>query len=290
MAITLDSPYVNPGLPWLRGNLHTHTAASDGALPPQEVVAAYARLGYDFLMLSDHDHFTKPSGLDRHGMVLIPGNEITAYGPHLLHVNARRFIGPDEDRQANIDEILTDGGFAIVSHPNWLDDFNHCDQPLLEQWQDYTGIEVYNGLVRYVEGSPLATDRWDMLLTAGRRVWGYGVDDAHGECHYGVAWTMVRSEKRLPDVVRALREGNCYASTGAVINTIETEGATVRVDTANGQAFHVYTAAGRCTHRAEGAALEYTVPDDFPHGYIRVEVFGPGDTMAWTQPLFVTRT
>jgi len=31
---------------WVRGNLHAHTTASDGKLLPQELVDAYAKLGY----------------------------------------------------------------------------------------------------------------------------------------------------------------------------------------------------------------------------------------------------
>jgi len=71
---------------WMRGNLHAHTLRSDGKRPAQEVVDDYAARGYGFLMLSDHDVFTSVdefAPLQDNGLILVPGNEITADGPHI---------------------------------------------------------------------------------------------------------------------------------------------------------------------------------------------------------------
>ena len=51
--MTVLSPFALPGRFW-RGNLHTHSTLSDGALAPDKVVQAYKDAGYDFMMLSDH--------------------------------------------------------------------------------------------------------------------------------------------------------------------------------------------------------------------------------------------
>src|SRR2546422_1617656 len=40
---------------WLRGNLHAHTTYSDGVKTPQELIAEYEALGYDFLAITDHE-------------------------------------------------------------------------------------------------------------------------------------------------------------------------------------------------------------------------------------------
>ena len=42
-----------PGRFW-RGNLHTHSNLSDGALDPAEVCRRYKAEGYDFIALTDH--------------------------------------------------------------------------------------------------------------------------------------------------------------------------------------------------------------------------------------------
>lgn len=46
-------PFRQSGRFW-RGNLHTHSNESDGALSPAETVRIYQDAGYDFLALTDH--------------------------------------------------------------------------------------------------------------------------------------------------------------------------------------------------------------------------------------------
>ena len=46
-------PFDLPGRFW-RGNLHTHSDRSDGALSPQETAQVYRDAGYDFLAITDH--------------------------------------------------------------------------------------------------------------------------------------------------------------------------------------------------------------------------------------------
>lgn len=46
-------PFDRPGRFW-RGNLHTHSDRSDGALPPEEISHLYRQAGYDFVAITDH--------------------------------------------------------------------------------------------------------------------------------------------------------------------------------------------------------------------------------------------
>ena len=43
---------------WYKGNLHTHTTESDGDADPAWVANWFKEHGYDFLVLSDHNHRT----------------------------------------------------------------------------------------------------------------------------------------------------------------------------------------------------------------------------------------
>jgi PHP domain len=77
-------------MPVLKGNLHAHTTFSDGIRPPDEVVARYRELGYDFLAITDHedriddDYWLRlPSGGD--GILVLPGVELD-YRPLGQHV------------------------------------------------------------------------------------------------------------------------------------------------------------------------------------------------------------
>lgn len=285
----ISSPYASGETAWLRGNLHTHTTDSDGNLSPQQTVAAYAAMGYDFLMISDHDRMTPVDTLDPCGMVLMQGNEITSGGPHVLHVGAREVVEPLPDRQAVIDAILADGGLAVMNHPNWEAHFNHCPQSVLERLTGYMGIEVFNGVTLHAEGCPYAMDRWDMLLSQGRRVWGFAHDDNHADEHRGLGWIMVQGGERSPEaLLYALKNGRFYASTGAVITRLDMDDGRLRIQSPNAQAWHVCADHGRVVHRAAGGTLVYDVPELLDAAYFRVECFGPGAAMAWTQPFFLS--
>ena len=281
---------------WFRGNLHAHTDRTDGKQPLQPVIDHYHKLGYDFLMISDHDLYTSArdyAQLDSHGMALIPGNEITRDGLHILHVNAGQLISPDVDRQRVIDVINTDGGFAILNHPTWwYADGEHGPFDMLRHLNGYVGVEVYNGVIGILDGNPEANYRWDNLLSEGRRVWGFANDDCHdveynenGLRQAGVGWNMVYcSEPTADKLVEAMRSGAFYASTGVAIDTIAVEGRTIRITTRNADRIVALRDVGRCYAATDGS--EITV--QFPEGaqYLRFECFGPRGSKAWTQPFF----
>ena len=77
------SPFSTPGRFW-RGNLHTHSNLSDGALSLDDVVNRYKAVGYDFVMISDHftHHFNYPIADTRH----MRGNDFTPFwGLNSMH-------------------------------------------------------------------------------------------------------------------------------------------------------------------------------------------------------------
>ena len=277
----------------LRGNLHSHTTHSDGERSRADVVADYAERGYDFLMLSDHDIFTSDQQLREVAagdLILIPGNEITAHGPHLLHVGAQRRVDPSDDRQRCLDDVAQGGdGFVVACHPNWKSKFNHCPSELLQDWQGYVGLEIYNGVIGRLEGGPYATNKWDILLSSGRMLWGFANDDSHAtsgdvELGWNVAWT---AERTVAGVVEALRQGRFYASTGVTITDICVDGNCVRVETADAERVVAIMRDGRRLKVSDGPRIEVEAP--VSAGYVRFECWGSGEKFAWTQPFFVTK-
>ena len=302
---TIDHPYQNlSGGQWLRGNLHAHTTRSDGSRSPQAVIDDYANRGYAFLMIADHDLLTTEADYrqwDARGMILIPGNEITANGPHLLHVGADRLVSPSRQRQqAFLDILAADalarshgeaGSFAIVNHPNWLCWHENPESATLAQlreWVGYAGIEIYNGTIGGLNGSSYATDKWDLLLSANIRLWGFANDDSHHATEdVGLGWNMAYvQEPGVKGVVEALRNGRFYASTGVVIENIHVEGTTIRVETSNAQRIAAIRDIGVRIAVSDQPVLEITVPDKAK--YIRFECWGTGEQMAWTQPFYIT--
>ncbi len=285
-------PYTElTGGQWLRGNLHTHTTASDGRRPLQAVVDDYAARGYDFLMISDHDVYSDPDTLaacDARGMTLLPGNEISRGGPHLLHVGATGFVEPDPDRQRVIDAIGGAGGFAVVNHPNWQGAFDHCPLASMQAWTGYAGMEIYNGVIGRLDGSPYATNKWDMLLAQGRRIWGFANDDSHGADDVGLGWNRVYSRDRTAaGLVEAMRQGCFYASTGIEITDITVTGDRIRIATANARRIVALQQTGRRLATADADAIEVAGSENA--SYIRFECWGDGEQFAWTQPFFIER-
>ncbi|MES2461686.1 MAG: CehA/McbA family metallohydrolase [Armatimonadota bacterium] len=285
----IEHPYHDiRGEEWLRGNLHTHSTRSDGARDVQTVIDDYASRGYDYLMISDHDIYTS---IEDHAqwqsgrMLLIPGNEITRNGPHLLHVAADRFVAPDKDRQAVINEVASGTGFVIVNHPDWQAGFNHCSLEHLRNWDGYQGIEIYNGVIGRLNGSPYALRKWETLLSDGRRVWGYANDDSHAVQDVGLGWNVVSvKERSVESVVEALRTGRFYASTGVEITGISVDDRRIRIETSNAERIIGHSDWGHRFAVVDGNTIDVEVPDTAT--YVRFECWGRGEQFAWTQPFF----
>jgi len=127
------APFSAPGRFW-RGNLHTHSDLSDGALPLDEVVNRYKAVGYDFVLISEHfcDHFNWPIADTRHlrgnTFTTILGAElhapVTSAG-ELWHIVAAGLpldfpaakkgeTGPEIAKRA-----IDAGAFLAIAHPSW---------------------------------------------------------------------------------------------------------------------------------------------------------------------------
>jgi len=290
--MNIENPYTGaPVSSSLRGNLHSHTTASDGKSPLQDVINKYAEAGHDFLMISDHDIVTKGEDyakIDNRGLILLPGNEVSRNGPHLLHVGAETFVEPVEDRQAIIDTINKAGGFAVINHPNWMQDFNHCSFENLAKWQNYLGLEIFNATIGRLDGSQFATDKWDRLLSSGRRVWGFANDDSHLLSEdVNMGWNMVcTADRSLAGIMDAFKRGCFYGSTGVTIDNITVTGNRIKVEAANADRIIAFHNIGREITHVDGTSLEIEVSEKSK--YVRFECLGRGLQAAWTQPFHIS--
>lgn len=290
---TIKSPYVTDGV-WLRGNLHAHSTLSDGVRTPECVFDDYAARGYDFLAISDHDTLTAPTEIPSSAALeLVPAVEISNNGPHLLHLGATEAITPHEDRQQVVDEISDTGGVAIPAHPNWRESFAHWPHDELERTTGYDAIEVYNGLIERHPGAANATDRWDRLLSTGRRVWGLANDDSHRPWDVSQAWNVVQVQERSPEaILGAIQAGNFYASTGVHVESIDVSGDRISIATGNAERIRLITDHGLVQQDVAGPSTTFRVPDQLVHRenhqYVRIECLGSGGSRAWLQPMFLS--
>ncbi|HEY5985338.1 MAG TPA: CehA/McbA family metallohydrolase, partial [Streptosporangiaceae bacterium] len=111
----------HPGRRWLAGDLHTHTVHSDGG----ETVAGLARLaagrGLDFLAVTDHNtishHAELPAASSAHGIILLPGQEVTTTGGHAGALGDVGWVDFREPPDAWLAHTRQHGGLLSVNHP-----------------------------------------------------------------------------------------------------------------------------------------------------------------------------
>lgn len=209
---------------WLKGNLHTHSTKSDGALTPEQVANFYASNGYGLLSITDHEKLTK---LSHEKLVLIPGIETSAgetrvgYGYHLIVLGVE-----DEERvqrlRRSVEELMDfveeSGGLTFVAHPYW----SSLTIEDLVGLGKHIGIEVYNTGCDVECAKGFSTVHWDGVLAHGRLIYGLAVDDAHRyvsppiDALGGWVWVKVETPS-AEDVLNSLRKGLFYSSMGPVV-------------------------------------------------------------------------
>lgn len=306
------------GLRWFKGNTHTHTTESDGDSPPEVVAAWYKSRGYQFLVLSDHNVFTDParlSALMDSTFLLIGGEELTTQVQRRpVHVNGlalMQLIVPRNDStlggtiQANVDAVREAGGVPHINHPNFRWAFGL--QELLQVRNDSL-LEIHSGhpLVHNEggDGAPGMEAVWDALLSAGKRIYGIAVDDAHhfqGEfarerSNPGRGWIAIAA-RRLDagELMRNLERGHFYASSAVTLDSITVSASAISLRIRQESDFKYTTTfigdGGRVLARVGGLSPRFALEPAGAGGltYVRARVDDSGGGKAWVQPVFVVR-
>jgi hypothetical protein len=110
-----------PGRRWLAGDLHTHTVHSDGAQTVAELSRFAAGLGLDFIAVTDHNtvshHRELPAAAARHGVTLLPGQEVTTAGGHAGALGEVGWIDFRLPADTWLEQTQRRGGLLSVNHP-----------------------------------------------------------------------------------------------------------------------------------------------------------------------------
>jgi hypothetical protein len=293
---------------WLRGNHHGHSNQSDGEDDPLTILRSYEAAGYDYLALSEHDCLLSPAYLQAHtSMCILPAVEVTSrFNQTLLYLGADGSLPKAEWTPKEImDQVHRLGGLFIFDHPNWQPFPEYATDELLDSLEGLRGMEIYTGVIRRMAGSPLATDRWDRLLTKGWRVLGHATDDQHCATDQFIAWNCVQWRADVaPDakgIIGALAEGRFYASTGVTVSEIGTSdsGQTVTVAsdadevrwiTSGGSIFKTTSSGNGSCSAQECLDAAGAVSSDGPVSagiYLRIECHRNDGTVAWSQPFWI---
>lgn len=186
-----------------RGAFHIHSNRSDGSGSVDDIAAAAASAGLQFIILTDHGDGTRAPDPPayRHGVLVLDGVELNTSGGHYavigLPATPYPFAGTPSDV---IEDVQRLGGFGVAAHPgspraslSW----QGWDAPIdgLEwinsdsEWRDEPRIPIARALATYFLRAPESMarlldrpssvlDRWD-AIAATRRVVGVAGADAH---------------------------------------------------------------------------------------------------------------
>lgn len=129
--------------PTVRGAFHVHSRRSDGTGTVEEIAAAAAAAGLQFVILTDHGDGTRPPDPPRYyaGVLCLNGVEISTDEGHYIALGAGASPYPLAGRAAAvIEDVRRLGGLGIVAHPG-------SEKPAL-RWQDwdapFDGLEWLN--------------------------------------------------------------------------------------------------------------------------------------------------
>jgi len=306
LEVVFNNPFRVKGA-WLKGVLHVHTTESDGRLTPEQVMYAYYRLGYQFIAITDHWKLIKLEKLPvLDDFIVIPGEEVTAGRGlagtpyHIIALNIeeelKRGIFPKEspeDAMKAVKVINDLRGLAIIAHPSWSD---LCFADLLSL-NGYLGIEVFNTTCHVTVDKGWSWSQWIGLLSSGRKVFSFAVDDAHWHVAshrrldaFG-GWIFVKAKSlNMKHILESIKKGLFYSSTGPVIYDVEIKDNTIRVRTSPVSviSFLAYESRGRkyeTTHSKYLTEAIYTIKGHEKFIVIKCESYERG--VAWTNPIIV---
>ena len=296
-------PFDQPGQ-YYRGNIHSHSTNSDGLVSPADVVQAYREREYDFVAITDHFlaryrfPITNTIDLRTSDFTTLLGVEMHAHGLQngiiwdLLAIGLPLDFTPHEPEESDLDLVQRAseaGAFVAIPHPAWNGVVHEDGLRLIEA---VDAIEIHN------EGHTLDSDRgsgWflaDSLATAGHRFSTFAADDAHFKTdrfdRFG-GWINVKAESLDPEsLLRAMKAGHYYASTGATIRNVEITDTEIIVE-ADPAIGIMLGGAGTIRQYVRGDGLTQATFQRslFQSAFFRVIVVQANGKKAWSSPIWL---
>lgn len=269
---------------WYKGNIHTHTANSDGEEILQGVVNTYLHFYYDFVFITDHNKLTKAESFSAKAPALFNGEEVTTLKAHFNALGISNVINPDGLTYQNIiDRINEQNGIAILNHPSWYQTVFSGNDVMALKNLDF--IEMFNGKTDSIPANNRPNlSLWDYVLSRGRKMFAVASDDMHKKYEAGRAWIMVDSPSlQRKDILQAMRQGHFYCSNGIVIEECKLENNRITVKQRDGMAVLFIGKDGKILKRVEKKTADYELKGD--EQYVRVEIYNDNRKFAFTQPI-----
>ena len=189
--------------PVAKGAYHVHSERSDGTGTLDNIAAAAARAGLQFVIVTDHGDGTRPPEPPRYrsGVLVLDGVEISTSQGHYVALGIPQAPYPLAGHPRDvIEDVQRLGGFGFVAHPgspkralqwdDWDAEFDglewlNADSEWRDEFWGALGATLLTYTMRPVETLAGLLDRPDAVLrqwdraAARRRVTGIAGADAH---------------------------------------------------------------------------------------------------------------
>jgi len=269
------------GPAWFRGDLHMHTAHSDGQCPSQSgkmvpcpvffTVDAAARRGLDFIAITDHNANSQYDAMRElqpyfDKLLLIPGREITTFQGHINFLGSTDFIDfrLDGKNVPDMNTLLRSahdvGAITSINHPlspsgEICLGCGFTPSPPAYMYL-LTAVEAVNGGSMQHNLSDLPF--WDKELSLGCRLTGIGGSDNHRPLQplnqigsIGSPTTVVyATDLSTPAILDGIRAGHVF---------IDLTGSHDRILEFNARAENQVARSGDAINVAAGAAVQFEV-------------------------------
>ncbi len=200
---------------WFKGDTHFHSANSDGKLPFDKLVEKCKKRGLDYMIITDHNHYTVNKAFYKDNMLVIPGLEYTGNNGHVNFWGSNFKEIPNERPQnyeqyvEQANKVHAASGTVSINHPfckkyGWhmeLENFN------------MDSIEVWNAPMHIDNMTNFAW--WQNQLLKGKRIPAVGGSDYHEDYYVtkliGCPTTYVYTYENTEDsVLKALKQGSSF--------------------------------------------------------------------------------
>jgi hypothetical protein len=246
------------------------------------VAQNYKSMGYNFIIITDHNYLTKGEGINLSNFLLINGEEVTLSATHYCAYRLSRVIIPSNNiAQRWLDSINAQNAIGVLNHPRWSSSW--YTYSMIMALQNLTHFEILNAITE----TPGAL--WDSLLTQGNRTfYGLATDDSHYSFLTDLGWIMVKSGALQRDsILKNIRNGNFYSSNGISIDSMNYNQTSIYVKfSTNCSNIKFIGKNGTIYKQVSNNVGSYSFTG--AEKYIRIYASNLlGTSHAWTQPVYV---
>ena len=197
----------------LTADFHVHAFPGDGVLPAWELRREAARRGVDVIAITNHNHSIAarlPKGGGEGLPIVIPGQEITTPGFHLVAVGVREMVDWRLSLRESIAAVHAQGGVAIAAHPV-PDSWRVRDEDALRRLD---GTEAVHALGEtYSRGRYQLREFYRLVRGLNPRAAAIGSSDFHATAPIGRCRThLIVDAVSEAGVLDAIRRGRTVAS------------------------------------------------------------------------------